>query len=307
MRKRWLVLDQNAETYQQYFGPLKSILDRDHIGTFHERVGQYLTVKKRLRDERWRWWHDQKFAADGLSVRPGPYKFMQEAFINKYFEGKDLKGKTILDFACGNGFYSAKLAGWGAAVTGIDTSAELIDIARANHGKNAEFLCITSIEEELEWFEKHAGTFDALFMQDILLLLLNPESGKRSSEIDKLLKAFHTVLKKGGCIYMMEPNPSFWLAGRYGDEERPYAIVTEYRSQLFNVMPTLPVVVAAMAMAGFGLTEYEHPTFEADAKAIASADASCEISQPSNISQQAANKKYADNFPIWDFMRFTAF
>lgn len=154
---------------------------------------------------------------------------------------------------------------------------------------------------------KHVGTFDALFKQDIRLLLLSAESGKRSSAIYKLLKAVHTVLKKGYCNYMMEPNPSFWPAGHYGDQDWPYAIVTEYKSQLSNVMPTLPVVVEAMVKARFGLTEHEHLTFDADVKALAFADASREIIQGSNISQQAAGKRCAENSPIEDFMRFTAF
>jgi SAM-dependent methyltransferase len=287
--KRWLLVDKTSPAYEQYFGRIKSILDRDHMGTFHERVGQYMTIKKRLKAERWRWWHDQKFAADGCSVREGPYKNIQESFVNDYFSRKDIRGQKILDFACGNGFYSAKLAGFGAEVTGLDTSSELIDIAKSNHGSKATFICPSSIDEELTWLGKFNNEFDALFMQDILLLLLNPEDGKESGGISQLLKLFFQVLKPGGCIYMMEPNPIFWLAGRYGDSANPYAVVTEYRTQQFNVMPILPSVVDAMAEAGFGLTEYLHPTHAAN----------------TNGTKAAPDHDYADRFPIWDFMRFT--
>jgi 2-polyprenyl-3-methyl-5-hydroxy-6-metoxy-1,4-benzoquinol methylase len=287
LRKRWLVVEEGSERYEQYFGRLKSILDRDHLGTFHERVGQYMTIKKRLKAERWRWWHDQKFTPDGLAVNPGPYKYMQQSFIDNYFVGKDLSGQKILDFACGNGFYSAKLAALDAQVTGLDLSSELIEIARRNHGDKINFVCPASIEEELQWLDKQSDQFDALFMQDILLLLLNPEDGKKSEGVSKMLTLFYKILKGGGCIYMMEPNPSFWLAGRYGDTSKPYAIVTEYREQCFNVMPNLTTVVQAMAEAGFGLTEYLHPTFS------------------QNSEEAALAHSFADRFPIWDFMRFT--
>lgn len=43
----------------------------------------------------------------------------------------DVKGKKILDLACGNGYFSRRLEKKGAKVTGVDYSPELIKIAKS--------------------------------------------------------------------------------------------------------------------------------------------------------------------------------
>src|SRR3989344_7663868 len=44
----------------------------------------------------------------------------------------EVKGKKILDVACGTGYFSKKLAELGASVTGTDVSPELIAKAKQN-------------------------------------------------------------------------------------------------------------------------------------------------------------------------------
>lgn len=286
LRKRWLLIETSGRDYAEYLKPLTSILDRSHLGTFHQRVGQYLTVEKRLREQRWRWWQDQKFSTDGLSVKEGPYKFVQERFVHDYFSRETVRGLKILDLGCGNGFYSRHLADAGARVHGIDTSSELIEMARRNHGANAEFTCFESPAAELAWLERFSDEFDLIFMQDILLLILSPEDGRPPEAVDRLLNALLKAVKPDGSVCMMEPNSTFWLAGRYGNPDQPYAVVTEYQRRSFNVVPRLGEIVRQMAAAGFGLIEYLQPPYECD--------------QPSF----AREKAYANEFAIWDFMRF---
>ena len=67
------------------------------------------------------------------------------------------------------------------------------------------------------------------------------------------------LLRAGGSFCAMEPNPSYWLAGRYGDPAQPYAVVTEYRNPVFNVAPTLDRLLPVMAQAGFALKDLRHP------------------------------------------------
>lgn len=44
-----------------------------------------------------------------------------------------IRGKHVLDLACGSGYYSSKFLGWGAAsVTGVDISDTMLDAARAS-------------------------------------------------------------------------------------------------------------------------------------------------------------------------------
>jgi 2-polyprenyl-3-methyl-5-hydroxy-6-metoxy-1,4-benzoquinol methylase len=41
----------------------------------------------------------------------------------------DVKGKTVLDLGCGEGYYSRVFAELGAQVTGIDFSEEIVNAA----------------------------------------------------------------------------------------------------------------------------------------------------------------------------------
>ena len=276
--RRWLLVKEDLEDYRLYLKVLISPLDRNHLGSFHQRVGQYLTIEKRIGAERWRWWHDQKFTKDGKKVNSGPYQDIQEEYFDKYFNSEKLNGKKVLDFGCGNGFYSNKLANLGAEVTAIDTSEDLINIAKNNCSKDINFIHIDP-NQKLE--DVLNSNYDLIFMQDVLLILMKPENGKELENLDSLLSSLRRLLVKGGKLYTMEPNAVFWLAGRYGDSNNPYAVVTEYQNQVFNVVPTLPEVISKMSNSGFALIEYQHPK--------------------SNIGDQ-----YVNNFCIWDFMCFIA-
>lgn len=45
----------------------------------------------------------------------------------------NIKGKRVLDLACGNGYYTSKFLEWGAShVTGVDISQGMLDIAKAD-------------------------------------------------------------------------------------------------------------------------------------------------------------------------------
>jgi 2-polyprenyl-3-methyl-5-hydroxy-6-metoxy-1,4-benzoquinol methylase len=277
LRRRFFVVDGTA-AYAEYLRPLTSLLDRGHLGTYHERVGQHVIADLRRAND-WRWWHGQKFSPDGRSILDGPYKFVEEHFFDSYFGGR-CAGARILDFACGNGHFSARFARYGAAVTGIDTSAELIELARRNHGSAAQFEAPSDADASLAAIEGVApGRYDRVYMSDIVLLLLDD-----ASTFDRLMRALHAALDVKGSLHIMEPNAAFWLAGRYGDPERPYAIIPEYRRPIYNVAPTLDRVLAAFVRNGFGLVELIHPT------AAPAAD--------------AALRAFAAEYPLWDFCTF---
>lgn len=287
LRQHLFLLRDGSDEYERFLAPKTSPLDDTHLGTFHQRVGQSL-LRHRVR-ERWRWWHDQKFVDDGTAIHSAPYKLVQETFFDRYFAEADISGERILDFACGNGYFAAKLAGLGASVVGIDTSEPLIANARGNYGSVAEFVHAADPNVSLDWLEcQEAGSFDRIYMSDILLLLLSPEDGTPAADgIVRLLDALGRLLRVGGQLHMMEPNGTTWLAGRYGGEAgRRYVIVPEYRRPVFNVAPTLDRTMDLLGAAGFVLAEYRHP----------------EISDDDNA--EPALSAHASEYPLWDFLTF---
>jgi ubiquinone/menaquinone biosynthesis C-methylase UbiE len=48
----------------------------------------------------------------------------------------DVRGQRVLDLACGNGYLSRRFARQGAAVTGIDANAPIIERARAREARD---------------------------------------------------------------------------------------------------------------------------------------------------------------------------
>lgn len=280
------VLVASRDSAMSPIRPLNSLLDRESLGTFHQRVGQHLLVDRRMR-EPWRAWQNQKFSTDGSSLLDTPYRHLQEPFFDSCFSAEQVKDLHILDFGCGNAYYTSKLAERGARVVGIDSSPELLAIGRANHGRRAglELILTTSFEDVIErlsgWDDGH---FDLVYLQDTLLLLLQPETGVPSPLLPKLFAGFRRLLRPGGRLCAMEPNPVFWLASRYGDPSNPYAVVTEYRHPVFNVAPTLDRLLTFTAAAGFALRDLRHPAPIAPDDPGASG--------------------YAFEFPIWDFFVF---
>jgi SAM-dependent methyltransferase len=284
LRDKLVLIERYAESRLRA-KPMVNLLDQDRLGSFHQRVGQFVLLGLKER-EPWRAWQNQKFSKDGLRLIGENYRQVQEPFFNKRFTDQDLSGKRILDFGCGNGYFSAKFADAGASVIALDSSGELMTLAKKNYGlrKELDFVLAETIPDSIKYLNSiSAKSIDLIYLQDTLLLLLNPESGLRSDTLSELFQAFKRVLSVNGELAAMEPNAIFWLAGRYGDHDAPYVVVTEYRNHIFNVVPNLGEMLAPLAKAGFGLVEYSHP----------------EHTDPTH-----GDYKYAKEFPIWDFLKF---
>lgn len=107
-------------------------------------------------------------------------------FLNRYLKDK-CKGKKILDYGCGKGFYSSLLSNLGGEVTGIDLSKESLKIAK-QRTNNCQFLLMDC--EDLK-FDKQ---FDIIF-----------DRGTFSSiDFKKALPELSKVLKKDGFIIGIE-------------------------------------------------------------------------------------------------------
>ena len=58
-----------------------------------------------------------------------PFRYHIENYTVSYMLGV-VKGKSILDLACGDGFYTRRFKQWGAAdAVGVDVSSEMIQLA----------------------------------------------------------------------------------------------------------------------------------------------------------------------------------
>jgi len=276
LKQRWILIEKSGEAYRQFLSLKKNILDRNHLGDFHQNIGSYLTLGLRLKDK-WRWWHDQKFEPDGMHLRNNAYSFVQESFMKDYFRELDLRGKSFVDFGCGNGYYSRFLKEHGAMVIGWDTSAELLELARKND-PSIFWKHFSSNQETLEELGRmDEKSLDGVLMQDVLLLLMQPEM---KDFLRALVSSFARVMKPGASFYMMEPHPVFWLASRYGSPQNQYALVSRYHHPVFEVAPTLEEILKVFSPLGFCLSDYREPV-------------------------APLGHVYHEEFPVWHFMKMT--
>ncbi|KPA15407.1 SAM-dependent methyltransferase [Candidatus Magnetomorum sp. HK-1] len=111
-------------------------------------------------------------------------------WISDYF---NIKGKKVIDFGCGPGLYTTKLAQKGAFVTGIDFSENSINHARTTAKEKG--LNINYIVSDYLDFET-AGKFDLIIMIMCDFCALSPAQRKI------LLGKFMAILNPEGSILM---------------------------------------------------------------------------------------------------------
>lgn len=104
-----------------------------------------------------------------------------------------LAGKRICDLGCGPGLYSARFAGRGAAVTGVDFSPTAIAYARsqvATTDAGLEYLVADYLNDELP-----AGF-------DIVTLIYHDYGALSPADRRALLCRIHSLLKPGGNLVL---------------------------------------------------------------------------------------------------------
>lgn len=113
------------------------------------------------------------------------------------------KSETILDLACGEGFFSREFYKRGAHVIGVDISKELIEIARKKLEQSK-----LSLKRKIEFFASPASRLN--FMNNlsvdavtIILAIQNIEN------IKEVLRECERVLKERGSIFIVITHPAF--------------------------------------------------------------------------------------------------
>lgn len=129
--------------------------------------------------------------------------------FNRYFTAKSfIKGKRVLDIACGEGYGSKLLKEWGAIeVVGVDISEEAIDIAQTYFsGNGIEY--IQHCAEELP------------FENDSFDIVISFETIEHVNSPDKYLSELSRVLKFGGIAIVSCPNDPYYR--KAGEPENPF-------------------------------------------------------------------------------------
>lgn len=167
------------------------------------------------------------------------------------------KGMSLLDIACGQGFFSHAAAGKGARVTGIDISPELVAIAQRHAGHSEEFHAMSA--EDLGKLK--AASFDAAFS---VLAIQNIE------HMAKAFKEASRVVKPGGRLVLVLNHPAFRIPGQssWGADEKTgvqYRRVDEYLSESRKAMDMNP------ANPGKEMTVSFHRPLQAYSKSLANA------------------------------------
>lgn len=118
----------------------------------------------------------------------------------KHFLG-DLHGKSVLDLACGSGYFTRLIKSWGAArVVGVDISREMIELARRREQEKPQ-----GIEYSVADVSKvgSLGDFDVIFAGFLLHYSSSIE------ELEKMCKGLAKNVVTGGRVVCFNENPNF--------------------------------------------------------------------------------------------------
>jgi 2-polyprenyl-6-hydroxyphenyl methylase/3-demethylubiquinone-9 3-methyltransferase len=154
------------------------------------------------------WWNPKGAFKTLHDINP-----LRLSFIKDYV---NLAHTKIIDIGCGGGILAEGLAHEGADVTGIDMSANDINVAKAHWEASPLTGKVTAaIHYEISTAEamaaRHAHTYEALTCMELLEHVPDPAS---------LIKACATLVKPGGHLFFstLNRNPKAYLFAVLGAE-----------------------------------------------------------------------------------------
>ncbi len=185
----------------------------------------------------------------------------------------------MIDFGCGPGLYTSRLAGRGAEVTGVDFSARSVEYARDEAGRLA--LKIRYVNQNYLDF-----TINERF--DVVLMIMCDYCAMSPAQRKIMLMKFHSLLKPGGrivfdayslsafdrfaegTVYQFRPGNGFWLpepyyeflnSFKYNDEKvtlDKYTIVGRTTTKrIYNWLQYFSIesLTRELCQAGLGIAE----------------------------------------------------
>ncbi|GAB3695722.1 class I SAM-dependent methyltransferase [Nocardiopsis oceani] len=204
----------------------------------------------------------QKNDYDGFAAA---YSADNEAnLVNGYYErpamvnlAGDVDGRRILDAGCGSGPLAAELRARGATVTGFDSSAEMVKLARQRLGEDAD-LRVADLDRPLPFVD---GAFDDV-VASLVLHYLRDWTGA--------LAELRRVLKPGGRLVLSVNHPTVY---KWLNPEADYFAVTEWSdTHSFNGQAAtltywhrpLHAMTDAFTGAGFRIAVISEPPYAPD-------------------------------------------
>lgn len=179
--------------------------------------------------------------------------------FNAYYErpemlrlAGDVSGRRILDAGCGSGPLSAALSDGGAVVTGLDSSAAMIDLARQRLGDDAD-LHVADLGAPLPFAD---AEFDDV-VASLVLHYLEDWSGPLS-ELRRVLKPGGRLLvsvNHPAAYAIVYPEADYFAVTRYSED---YTFQGQVTWLTFWHRP-LHAMTDAFAAAGFRLAAVSEP------------------------------------------------
>ncbi|MEI4768846.1 glycosyltransferase [Psychrobacillus sp. FJAT-51614] len=144
--------------------------------------------------------------------------------LQRYQSVKELvKGKVVLDAACGEGYGSNILAGQAQKVYGMDIDKESIDHAAQKY-----------IKSNLQFLE---GSIDKLpFEESTIDIIISFETIEHVDEViqKSFLKEIKRVLKEDGLLIMSTPNKKIY--SDYRNYQNPFHVKEFYKEEFYDFL-----------------------------------------------------------------------
>lgn len=216
---------------------------------------------------------ETSWSAEAVSKSFNQYNDMLEHVLGFHsifrFIEEQPEVKTILDFGCGPGKVSERMALLDSQIqiVAVDQSENMIEIAKTHrHHENIVYQVIQN--ESLDFLEDESIDFAIL-----CFVIINNSSVKR---IEKILREIQRVLRKGGCLAILDSHPKAvgieFTTFTNGEKNKIYE-VGERKQQHLKIMGKPDLILHDwywderaylnwLAEAGFNHVTYQEPTID---------------------------------------------
>jgi ubiquinone/menaquinone biosynthesis C-methylase UbiE len=142
------------------------------------------------------------------------------------------KGESVIDIACGQGFFARAIHSLGASVLGVDIGKELIEIAKKEKLKDIEFIVSSADNLPIN--------LTNLFDKAIIVLAI-----QNIKDLNKTISEAYRVLKNNGKLFIVLNHPSFRIPkksswGFDNATNSQYRRIDSYMSESENKMDMNP-------------------------------------------------------------------